>query len=93
MNNTNINITLNLPKEIVSFLQTDEDKSELQRNAMLLYPYIKNGTISHGRAAEILGITKWEIITIFNEMGFPYLDCDISEIEEDINTFRKKNIK
>ena len=89
MNNTNINITLNVPKEIASFLVLDEDQNELQRNAMLLYPYIKQGTISHGRAAEILGITKWEIIELYNKLGFPYIDCDISEVEEEVSNFRK----
>lgn len=44
--------------------------------------------ISHGRAAEILGIGKLDLIALYNEMGLPYLDMDISEVEEDVNTYR-----
>lgn len=37
-------------------------------------------TISHGRAAEILGIRKYELIEIYDKLGLPYLDQDIEEI-------------
>lgn len=89
MKNTNVDITLNIPNDIAFLLRLDEDQDELQRNAMLLYPYIKKGNISHGRAAEILGISKWEMITLYNNLGFPYIDCDISEIEDEIKNYRK----
>ncbi len=70
------------------FLVIDEDQTELTRNALLLYPYIKNLTISNGRAAEILGISKWELITLYNECGLAYLDQDISDIESDVKTYQ-----
>lgn len=82
-----LNITI--PKEMFVYLTIDDDRTELERNAMILYPYIKNLTISHGRAAEILGISKWELITLYDNMGLPYLDQDISEVEEDIETYKK----
>ena len=86
------NITI--PKEMFVYLTIDEDRSELERNAMMLYPYVKNLTISHGRAAEILGITKWELITLYDDIGLPYLDQDISEVISDIRTYEmwRKNI-
>ena len=44
--------------------------------------------ISHGRAAEILGIKKLDLIDLYDEMGFPYFDMDISDVLKDIQTFR-----
>lgn len=79
------NITV--PREMLIYLSTDDDKTELERNAMMLYPYIKNMTISHGRAAEILGIAKWELITLYDNVGLPYLDQDISEIISDVKAY------
>lgn len=79
------NITI--PKEMFVYLSIDEDRSELERNAMMLYPYVKNLTISHGRAAEILGITKWELITLYDNIGLPYLDQDISEVMSDVRAY------
>lgn len=86
------NITI--PKEMSIYLTIDEDRTELQRNAMMLYSYIKNLTISHGRAAEILGISKWELITLYDTMGLAYLDQDVSEVMDDVRTYRtwKENI-
>lgn len=78
---------ISIPKEMFVYLTIDEDRSELERNAMILYPYVKNLTISHGRAAEILGITKWELITLYDNIGLPYLDQDISEVISDIRTY------
>lgn len=65
-----------------------ESGEDLKRNALLLYPYIHNNVISHGRAAEILGIKKLDLIDLYDEMGFPYFDMDISEVRKDIQTFR-----
>ncbi|MCM1125829.1 MAG: hypothetical protein NC429_05100, partial [Lachnospiraceae bacterium] len=62
MARTNVEISLvniTVPTEMVSYVTMEDKDMELQRNALLLYPYIKNLTISHGRAAEMLGISKW----------------------------------
>ena len=68
----------------------NEEQTELERNALMLYPYIKNLTISHGRAAEILGISKWELIRLFDKMGLAYLDQDISEVESEMEIYKKR---
>lgn len=80
--------SITIPKEMSVYLTIDDDRTELQRNAMMLYPYIKNLTISHGRAAEILGISKWELIILYDNMGLAYLDQDISEIMADVKTYK-----
>lgn len=86
-------ITLEVPSEMVNYLEHYGKKNELQRNALLLYPFIKNNTISHGRAAEILGISKNELIDIYCNMGIPYLTMDITEIEDEVETWKKMNEK
>lgn len=83
-------ITLEVPSEMVNYLEHYGKKNELQRNALLLYPFIKNNTISHGRAAEIIGISKNELIDIYCNMGIPYLTMDIAEIEDEVETWKKR---
>ena len=58
------------------------------RNALLLYPYILNQTISHGRAAEILGIRKSELIDLYDKLGYSYFDMTLDDLDEELNTFR-----
>ena len=84
-------IQVTVPKEMQTYFSDDyvaENGDELKRNALLLYPYIHETIISHGRAAEILGIKKLDLIDLYDEMGFPYFDMDISEVMQDIQTFR-----
>lgn len=62
---------------------------ELIRNALLLYPYILNQTISHGRAAEILGIRKSELIDIYDKLGYCYLNMTMEKLGTELETFKE----
>ena len=81
-------ITIQVPVEMRKYLEELSPESELRRNALLLYPYILNQSISHGRAAEILGIEKSELLDIYDKLGYSYLDLIQDELEEDLETFR-----
>ncbi len=83
------NIELSVPKGVAFYLSTNSKKSELERNALILYPYIKNLTISNGKAAEILGINKLDLIELYNNLGLPYFDLDSDEINQDIESIKK----
>ena len=53
-------------------MKHDEFKS--RQIALLLYPCIVNDDISNGKTAELLGMSKTELLDIFCEMGIPYYD-------------------
>ena len=53
---------------------------------MILYPLIQNRTISHGRAAEILGVHKTDLIEFYDSVGIPYLDQSEEELTADLET-------
>ena len=86
---TMTDVKIQVPDGMVSYVIANDEQSELMRNAMLLYPYIKNLTISHGKAAEILGIRKYELINLYGELGLPYLDQDMEEITEEMQYWKK----
>ena len=85
-------VEIEIPKEIVQFTVVMDKKDEQIRNAMLVYPFIQNGTISHGRAAKMLGMFKMDLITLYGEMGLPYFDETEEELEEDLATLRKLRV-
>lgn len=72
-----------------NYLNCANPETELTRNALLLYPYILNQTISHGRAAEILEIRKSELIDIYDKLGYSYLDMTMTELDSELETFRQ----
>ena len=51
--------------------------------------FIQNGTISHGRAAKVLGMYKIDLIRLYGEMDLPYLDESKEEIKEELGTLEK----
>lgn len=86
-------IEIEIPEEMKPYVDTDNMDAVLRRNALLLYPYILNKTISHGRAAEILGIHKLDLIDLYGQMGFPYFDLTMDELDKDLETFHSLQIE
>lgn len=86
---TTESVTIQVPVGMSKYLVSVNPEAELTRNALLLYPYILNQTISHGRAAEILGLRKSELIDLYDKLGYSYLDMTLDDLEEDLETFRQ----
>jgi hypothetical protein len=82
-------VNIKVPDGMVMYLKTQNQHDELVRNALLLYPYINNNTISHGKAAEILGIPKYDLIELYDSLGLAYLDMDIEEVEAEVENWEK----
>ena len=82
-------ITIEVPAGMSKYLEAIDPELELTRNALLLYPYILNQTISHGRAAEILGIRKSELIDLYDKLGYSYFDIIQDDLDDELNTFRE----
>ena len=74
---------------MADYLKPSDQVTELERNALLLYPYVLKQSISHGRAADILGIRKNELIDIYDRFGFSYLDLTMDDLDEELETYRK----
>ena len=84
-----VDVNIKVPVEMAVYLKPSNQGAELERNALLLYPYILKQTISHGRAAEILGIRKNELIDIYDKLGFSYLDLTMDELDAELEAYRK----
>jgi len=88
-----IKVEIDVPKDMIPFVVTKDADVQLKRNALLLYPFIQNNTISNGKAAELLGMHKLDLIDLYGKMGLAYFDMDIDEVEEDIETIKKLRSK
>jgi len=83
-----IKIEIDVPKEMLPFIEMENADMKLKRSALFLHLYIKNQTISHGKAAELLGMNKLDLIALYSELGLSYFDFGIEQIEEDVQTIR-----
>lgn len=82
-------VEINIPEEIIPYTLVEDKKSQDLRNAMLVFPYIKNGVISYGKAAEMLGLFKIDLINLYGELGLAYFDETEEEFKEDIDVLKK----
>ena len=82
-------IQMDIPVGMAPYLTNADSELVFARNAMMLYPLIQNLTISHGRAAEILGVHKTDLIEFYGAMGIPYLDQTEDEFLRDVNTIER----
>lgn len=82
-------VEIRIPEAMKPFMIKDDSQDVLLRNALLLYPYILNKKISHGKAAEILGIRKLELIDLYGKLGFAYFDQTMEELDKDMETFKQ----
>ena len=81
-----VTIQIAVPVDMKSYLDGEDQEQVFERNAMMIYPFIYNMTISHGRAAEILGVHKTDLIEFYDSVGIPYLDYSENDLMEDLNT-------
>lgn len=83
-----INIQINIPEALLPFASPKNEREKLLRNAMIIFPFIQDETISYGRAAEILNLNKIDLIKLYGSLGLPYFNQTKEELEEEL-----KNIK
>ena len=81
-------VSINIPDAMVEYTTVQNESTQLMRNAMILFPYIQNETISHGKAAQILGIHKMDVIAMYSTLGIPYLDQTKEELESDLSVLK-----
>ena len=82
------NVQINIPDALIPFAVLDDERDRLVRNAMIIFPFIKNESISYGRAAEILGLSKIELINLYSSLGLPYFNQSESELVEDLQNIK-----
>ena len=84
-----VEVQISVPEGIVPYLDDTERDFSFERNAMVLHPYIQKGIISHGRAAEILGVRKWDLIEYYNGLGIPYLNQSKEDLLADLAAYNR----
>jgi predicted HTH domain antitoxin len=78
-----VRIEIEVPKSLLNYIDYNDKNNLNKLSKLMLYQLIKEGKISFGKAAEILGMNKITFITDLGKMGMPYFDSSIDEVMED----------
>ena len=82
-------ITFDMPEAVAQYVDFSSQDYQLKMQELVLFDLIRQGRLSFGRAAELLGIGKIKLITDLGQMGLPYFDMTIEEVLEDAATARR----
>lgn len=82
-------LEISFPSEVLDTLSTTyEDNSNIIKEAAVLELY-REGKISSGKAAEILGMDRFEFIRYAGKKGIPYIRITPDELEEEVRLLKK----
>ena len=76
-----------VPNPVKTFITASKEVDNELMNALILYPYIADRIISHGYAADMLGISKTKLIELYASVGIPYFDMDEKEFNNELKIF------
>ena len=82
-------VSIEIPDTIAEYTVVEDENEVFTRNAMILFPYIKRDVISYGKAAQLLGIHKIDLIALYSSLGIPYLEQTKEELESDVAVLKK----
>ncbi len=80
-------IMMEVDRELVDLLHNLGQPEDKLKEYLVLELY-RRREISSGKAAELLGMQKFEFIRYASRVGIPYLDMDRQELENEIKIAR-----
>lgn len=91
--------TLELPDNMADYINQKlvDEATDFKRAAFLLYAYIDAGLMSHGYAAQLLGVNKFDLINFYGKYGLSYINKEdwdkYKNTEDEVSAFFEKHRK
>jgi predicted HTH domain antitoxin len=82
-------ITVELDKELAFLLHTTPGRMEDKLKEYLVLELYRRHEISSGKAAELLGMERFEFVRYASRLGIPYLDMDEQELATEVKLAQK----
>lgn len=79
-------VEIELPRDLLTALNVPASEIKQRTTEWVALALFQEGSVSSGKAAEMLGITKSEFISLLNQRRLPYLDVAPEELAHDMET-------
>lgn len=80
-----LRVEVELPRDLLIALNISADEAGQKAREWVALELFREGHISAGKAAEILGMNKVQFIQFLDQRGVPYLDLDVEELAHDLS--------
>lgn len=78
-------MTIELPQEILPLFPKRDKALSGRVKELTIVELFREGKLSSGKAAEILGMKRREFIAHLSRQGIPYYDMDKDELARDVS--------
>ena len=82
-------VVLDMPENMKQYVDFADSGYQFKVKELMMLELIRQGKLSFGKAAELLGISKLRLITDLGQFGLPYFDMPIGEVLEDADAARQ----
>lgn len=82
-------ITLNLEDELAALLRGMDQPAPQAIREMVVLELYRRGTISSGKAAQLLKMTRWEFIRYASRLGIAFFDMTTDEWQSEKELIEK----
>lgn len=79
--------TVDLPREVVELLGSEEEARREATTAVVL-DLVRRGHISRTKAAELLGLTLWDLPALLARYRIPWVEYSPEDVDRDLATLR-----
>ena len=81
-------LTFDIPEDLVALLGSPEVAAAQAKEALVL-ELLRQARIGQSKAAELLGVTRWELLDLMVEHQIPSGPATIEELHEEMETLRQ----
>ena len=82
-------LAVEVPEDLVTLLGSPETAAAKAREALVLQ-LLREGLISQGKAARLLGITRWDILDLMAQHQIPSGPQTVDEMRQEIEDMRQR---
>ena len=82
-------IEIAVPEEIIELLGS-EDAAKQEAHEAFILDLVRRGRISKGKAAELLGISLWDLPAVIAHYQLPWFSYGQKELEKDLEILHKR---
>src|SRR5215468_2363611 len=80
-------IEILVPEEIINLLGSEDAVRKEAREAFI-FDLVQRGKVSKGKAAELLGISLWDLPDLIAQYQLPWFSSSQKELARDLQTLR-----
>jgi len=80
-------ITIEIPDELIKLLGSEEEIGKEAKQALVMN-LVRRGEISRGKAAELLGVSVWDMPELFLKYEIPWFNYSPEQLEQDLAILR-----